>query len=70
MKAFVTGGAGFIGSNLVKHLLEQGHQVTVRDNLASGYRTNIVSFPEVGFIEGDVCHTEALTKSIKGLSGA
>ena len=41
MKAIVTGGAGFIGSNLVDELIAQGHTVTVVDDLSSGVRKNI-----------------------------
>jgi nucleoside-diphosphate-sugar epimerase len=52
MKALVTGGAGFIGSNLVSHLVREGHDVTVLDNLLSGYRENLD--PNARFIEGDV----------------
>lgn len=54
MKTLVTGGAGFIGSNIVKHLIAEGHAVTVADNVLSGYRCNLDPFPEVRFIEGDV----------------
>jgi len=41
MRALVTGGAGFIGSHLVERLLNDGHQVTVLDNLAGGHLTNL-----------------------------
>src|SRR5215208_4375154 len=41
MKALVTGGAGFIGSNLVDALLERGDEVTVLDDLATGKRENL-----------------------------
>lgn len=54
MKVLVTGGAGFIGSNLVKQLLHDGNNVVVLDNLMSGYRENLDPFPDVRFIEGDV----------------
>ena len=41
MKYLVTGGAGFIGSNLVDQLIEDGHEVIVLDNLQTGDRKNI-----------------------------
>jgi UDP-glucose 4-epimerase len=41
MRSIVTGGAGFIGSNLVDALLERGHEVTVLDNLSTGKRENL-----------------------------
>ena len=41
MKALVTGGAGFIGSNLVDALLERGDEVTIVDNLSTGKRENL-----------------------------
>ncbi len=66
MKVLVTGGAGFIGSNLVKQLLHDGYEVTVLDNLLSGYRCNLDPFPEVCFIEGDVRDEFAVAKAIKG----
>jgi D-arabinose 1-dehydrogenase-like Zn-dependent alcohol dehydrogenase len=43
MDTLVIGGAGFIGSNLVRQLTQQGHNVTVLDNLLSGYRVNLSS---------------------------
>lgn len=65
MKTLVTGGAGFIGSNLVSLLLDEGHQVTVLDNLSSGYRRNLSSFPQICFIEGDVRDDTAVEKSAR-----
>ena len=63
----VTGGAGFVGSNLVKHLVNLGNNVTVLDNLMSGYRSNLDPFPSVKFIEGDVRDQAAIEKVIKGV---
>lgn len=66
MKTLVTGGAGFIGSNLVKQLLADGHQVTALDNLSSGYRSNLASLPDVRFIEGDIRDETAVVEAVKG----
>jgi UDP-glucose 4-epimerase len=66
IKALVTGGAGFIGSNIVKLLVEEGHQVTVLDNLLSGYRENLDPFPGVRFIEGDIRAADAVDAAMEG----
>ncbi|MBR6200386.1 MAG: UDP-glucose 4-epimerase GalE [Spirochaetales bacterium] len=52
MKVLVIGGAGYIGSHVVKEMMKAGHQVTVFDNLSSGLRENI--FPENEFIYGNI----------------
>lgn len=64
MKILVTGGAGFIGSNIVERLLDLGHQPVVLDNLSSGYCQNLVS--EVPFIEADVRDGEAVACAAQG----
>jgi UDP-glucose 4-epimerase len=54
MRVLVTGGAGFIGSNLTRRLIADGHEVTVIDNLSSGYQRNIDAIPGVDFVQGDI----------------
>jgi len=56
MKVLVTGGAGFIGSHIVDALIEQGHQVVVVDNLATGFSENIN--PSARFYEVSICDKE------------
>jgi nucleoside-diphosphate-sugar epimerase len=63
-KVLVTGGAGLIGSNLVRRLTEiDVDRVFVLDNLSSSFRWNIPESPKVVFVEGDVCD-EGLLKRI------
>ncbi|MGP1587115.1 MAG: UDP-glucose 4-epimerase GalE [Treponemataceae bacterium] len=52
MKVLVIGGAGYIGSHVVKEMMKAGHKVTVFDNLSTGLRKNL--FKENGFIHGDI----------------
>lgn len=58
MQIIVTGGAGFLGSNLCKKLLDEGNNVICIDNLSTGSKKNILEFeanPNFKFIEYDVC---------------
>src|SRR3989344_313002 len=64
MKIFVTGGAGFIGSNVTKLLLDLGHEVTVFDNLSSGKKDAVDS--RANFVEGDLSNIEDTEKALKG----
>jgi UDP-glucose 4-epimerase len=65
-KALVTGGAGFIGSTIVKLLVEQDYEVVVLDNLFSGYRKNLQGFPSVPLIEGDIRDAVVVADTIEG----
>jgi UDP-glucose 4-epimerase len=65
-RVLVTGGAGFIGSNLVGALVAAGCDVTVLDNLSSGYRSNLDPYPEVRFIEGDIRDQDAVDAAVQG----
>ncbi len=58
MKVLVIGGAGYIGSHVVKELMQKGHKVTVFDNLSSGLVQNL--FAENDFIAGNILHSEDL----------
>lgn len=66
MNILVTGGAGFIGSNLVKYLIKEGNSVTVLDNFMSGYRSNLNPFPSIRIIEGDVRDKTAVELAMRG----
>ena len=65
-RVLVTGGAGFIGSNLVKTLVANRCEVTVLDNLSSGHRSNLSPFPQVRFIEADIRDPDAVDKAVQG----
>ncbi|HUK19844.1 MAG TPA: UDP-glucose 4-epimerase GalE [Bryobacteraceae bacterium] len=61
-KILVTGGAGYIGSHTVRLLLEQGHDVSVVDNLSKGYRQNV---PAKRLYEMDIADTAALAELMR-----
>ena len=69
MKAFVSGGAGFIGSSLVDRLLDVGHEVTVYDNLSTGllqFLEYARDFDRFRLVEGDLLDEDSLSEAIAG----
>jgi UDP-glucose 4-epimerase len=64
MNILIIGGAGYIGSHAAREFLDQGHRVTVFDNLFSGLRENL--FPEAAFIHGDILDYPALLRAVRG----
>jgi UDP-glucose 4-epimerase len=66
MRTLVTGGAGFIGSTIVRLLLAEGHDVAVLDNFMSGFRCNLEPYPEVRLVEGDVRNADDVSQAVVG----
>ena len=67
MRAFITGGAGFIGSHLADALIAQGDSVTILDNLSTGSRKNLSGVIEkVEFVEGDIRNQDLVEKLTQG----
>jgi UDP-glucose 4-epimerase len=65
MRALVTGGAGFIGSNLADRLLAEGFEVRVLDNLSTGFADNVPA--DAGLVEGDVRDEAAVRAAVAGV---
>jgi len=67
-KYLVTGGAGFIGSNIAEALVKRGYAVKVIDNLLTGKRENISSFlDKIEFIEGDIRDYDVCKRALEGV---
>ena len=68
MKYLVTGGAGFIGSNIVEDLVRRGEHVRVLDNFSTGKRENLLSFHEkIEMIEGDIRSYHIVRDAVDGI---
>lgn len=67
MKILITGGAGFIGSNLTKRLVKEGHEVTVLDNLLRGNKIDSGTFTKINFVNGDVRDYELVKRVSQGV---
>jgi UDP-glucose 4-epimerase len=65
MRILVTGGAGFIGSNVVDRYVALGHEVAVLDNLSSGFRAFV--HPKARLIEADVTDAAAVERAFAGV---
>ena len=68
-KILITGGAGFIGSNLCEHFVSHGYDVVCLDNLSTGFLHNIEVLkgcPNFRFIEGDIRDMETCREAVKG----
>jgi len=65
----VTGGAGFIGSNIVEALVRRGERVRVLDNLSTGSRANLEAIADrVDFVEGDLRDLDAVRRAVDGVT--
>jgi UDP-N-acetylglucosamine 4-epimerase len=68
-KILITGGAGFIGSNIVEYFLNKGHQVVCLDNFSTGFKHNIdpyLDIPDFTMIEGDIRDMDTCQGAVKG----
>jgi len=69
-KILITGGAGFIGSNLTEYFLDKNYQVVVLDNFATGHRHNLeqhANNPNFKLIEGDIRHVTDCENAVQGV---
>ena len=70
LKIVITGGAGFIGSNLCEYFIGKGYEVVCLDNFATGHLHNlntVINNPNFKLIEGDIRNFEVCQKAVKGV---
>jgi len=66
MHLLITGGAGFIGANLARHALDQGHDVSIIDNLTTGSKDRLRGL-DVRFVEGSILDEGATAEAVEGV---
>ena len=70
MKYVITGGAGFIGNHITKALVEQGHSVTIIDNLNTGKEENLEIIKEkINFVKGNILDNKLLEEITVDIDG-
>ena len=70
MRYVVTGGAGFVGSNLTKLLVKEGHDVTVIDNLVKGKKENLYQvIDKIEFVKGDIRNYDGMDEKFQNIDG-
>ena len=70
MRYVVTGGAGFVGSNLTKLLVKEGHDVTVIDNLVKGKKENLYQvIDKIEFVKGDIRNYDDMEEKFQNIDG-
>ena len=67
MKILICGGAGYIGSHMVKLALDEGHEVTVIDNLSTGHADamTVLNCESLNFVQADIANTDEVSKILK-----
>jgi UDP-glucose 4-epimerase len=69
MKYLITGGAGFIGCNLARFILDKGHEVVILDNFSTGKHENLTEIlDKITLFVGDIRHRETLDHAVQGVS--
>ncbi len=67
-KFLITGGAGFIGSNLARKVVSEGGEVVVLDDFSTGYESNLQDIKnEITVVEGDICDMQTVRRATRGV---